>query len=95
MASNGTCSSAARPDALQTCPSQNWSIEISRTESVRIRRQQSVTDDIAEVTERITRRAHEIFERGGGSDLEYKNGILKIQAPLSKEQTRKIEIDAA
>jgi len=26
---------------------------------------------------------------------EYKNGILKIQAPLSKEQTRKIEIDAA
>ena len=49
---------------------------MSRTESVRIRRQQSVTDDIAEVTERITRRAHEIFERGGGSDLEYKNGIL-------------------
>jgi HSP20 family protein len=26
---------------------------------------------------------------------EYKNGILKIRRPLSKEQTRKIEIDAA
>jgi len=160
---------------------------MSRTEAVRIRRQQSVADDIAQVADRITRRAHEIFERGGGSDLdnwlaaenevvwkpaielretksdflltvavpgvdpkeieveatprdvvikadihhehsedkgtvhscefmcgsmfrsihlpkkvnpeavkaEYKNGILKIQAPLSKEQTRKIEIDAA
>ena len=160
---------------------------MSRTEAVRIRRQQSVADDIADVTERITRRAHEIFEKVGGSDLdnwlaaenevvwkpaielreteshflltvavpgvdpkeieveatpddvvikadihhehskdegavhscefmcgsmfrsihfpkkvnpeavkaEYKNGLVRIQAPLSKEQTRKIEIDAA
>jgi HSP20 family protein len=43
---------------------------MSRTEAVRIRKQQSVADDLARMNERIMRRAREIFESRGGSDLD-------------------------
>ena len=43
---------------------------MSRAEAVRIRKQQSVADDIAQMNERIMRRAREIFESRGGSDLD-------------------------
>jgi HSP20 family molecular chaperone IbpA len=44
--------------------------EMSRTEAVRIRKQQSVANDIARINERIMQRAREIFESRGGSDLD-------------------------
>jgi HSP20 family protein len=43
---------------------------MSRTEAVRIRKQQSVADVIAQVNQRIMQRAREIFESRGGADLE-------------------------
>jgi HSP20 family protein len=43
---------------------------MSRTEAVRIRKQQSVADDIAQMNQRIMQRAREIFESRGGADLE-------------------------
>jgi HSP20 family molecular chaperone IbpA len=43
---------------------------MSRTEVVRIHRQESVADAIARVNERIMQRAREICETRGGSDLD-------------------------
>jgi HSP20 family protein len=43
---------------------------MSRTEAVRIRKQQSVADHIAQMNQRIMQRAREIFESRGGADLE-------------------------
>jgi HSP20 family protein len=43
---------------------------MSRTEPVRIRRHESVADDIARMNERIMQRAREIFESRGGADLD-------------------------
>ena len=55
---------------------------MSRPEAVRIRTPQSVADDIAQINERILRRAYEIFQnRGGvpGSDL---NNWLEAESEL-------------
>ena len=43
---------------------------MSRTENIPIRKGQSLSNEIAELNERIMRRAFEIFENRGGADLD-------------------------